>query len=147
VAKFSDVAPTPLPREWTGKYLDGQEKVAALGTVFVIKHVEKNMTATFGPRWEIGVVDMPSGNEWTITLATNPGRDGQMTALAAALASGETVDPVVFAVVGDNKKGNPPYGFRDATADEIAVAMTDRLALGAEGPGDTTQDVEDDVAF
>jgi hypothetical protein len=132
MAKFSDIAPAPAPREWTGQYLDGQEKVAALGTVFVIKHLDKNMTATFGPRWEVGVVDMAGGSEWTITLACNPGRDVQFTALKKALDEGETIDPVVFAIVGDNKKGNPPYGFRDATADEIALAMTDRLALAAE---------------
>lgn len=132
--KFSEVAPAPAPREWQGKYLDGDDKLAAIGTVFDIRHVSKNPVARFGPRWEVGVIDLRSQSEWTITLTCNPGRDAMMAAVAQALSEGEMIDPVVFEIVGENKKGNPPFGFRDATADEIAVALTQSLDLSGQDP-------------
>ena len=143
MAKFSDVAPAPAPREWTGLYLDGKDKAHAVGEVFTIVNLMHNPAATFGPRWEVGVLWHVDGREYTITLATNPGRDAQFRALAAALAEGQSIDPVVFAVVGENKKGNPPYGFVDATAEQIATATQRHLLyeaamIGRDTPPDLT---------
>lgn len=127
MAKFSDVAPAPKPREWLGKYLTSEEKAAAVGSVFQIPFVEYRPNGYNGKaEWDVGVVDARTGTEWTITLTDNPTRHAMFEAVAKALASGETIDPVVFGIVGTNKRGNPPYGFRDATPDEIAAAAAAR---------------------
>ena len=133
MSKFSAIAPAPAPREWTGQYLKHDEKMAALGVVFTIPFIEYKPNGYMGKaEWDVGVVDVASGHEWTITLTDNPTRHGMFEAVSKALAEGQTIDPVVFCEVGKARAGgSAPLGFRDATADEIAQAMTDKLALQA----------------
>ena len=131
MAKFSDVAPAPAPREWQGTYLRKDEKRAALGEVFTITYLEFRPNGYMGKaEWDVGVVHVASEDEWTITLTDNPVRHAMFTALAKALAEGTPIDPVVFCEVGKARAGgSAPLGFRDATADEIGTAMTDRLDI------------------
>lgn len=135
MAKFSDIAPAPPAREWMGKYLNADEKRAAVGEVFRLVYIEFRPTGYQGkPEWDCGIVDAGTGHEWTVTLTDNPRRHAMFEAVAKAIAAGETVDPVVFDIVGTNKRGNPPYGFRDATAEEIAGAVERRRAWNAAHP-------------
>ncbi len=132
MARFSDIAPAPIPRQWDGDYLSGQEKQAAVGAVFTIARVDYKPTGYQGkPEWDVAVVDMAKGGRWTITLGGNPTRDAMFGAIAKAIAAGESIDPVVFDIVGTNRRGNPPYGFRDATPDELAQAQVDRIEWDA----------------
>ncbi len=131
MAKFSAIAPAPAPRTWTGKYLSGDEKAAALGTVFAIPYVEYKPNGYMGKaEWDIGVVDVATDSEWTLTFTDNPVRHGMFTAVSKALAEGETIDPVVFCEVGKARAGgSAPLGFRDATPEEVAEATTERMGI------------------
>lgn len=142
MGKFSDIAPAPAPRTWTGEYLSGQEKQAALGSVMSIRHAEYKPNGYMGKaEWDIGVIalghqaiDAETGEvrdaEYTITFTDNPVRGAMFTAVTKALAEGETIDPVVFCEVGKARAGgNAPLGFRDATPEEVAAATTARMGI------------------
>ena len=142
MGKFSQIAPAPAPREWTGAYLSGAEKQAALGSLFSIRAVYYKANGYMGKaEWDIGVVSLdhqgidPETGEvgeaqYTITLSDNPVRHDMFTAVSTALAEGQTIDPVVFCEVGKARPGgNAPLGFRDATPEEVAAATATRMGI------------------
>lgn len=123
-AKWSDVAGI---REWTAPFLSEDEKRAAVGSVFRLIYLHYDPENMFGARWIVGVIDVASGNRYTIGLRSNPVRDAQFRAAQKALDAGVEIGPVVFLEV-PTRSGQMAYAFADATDDQVNEALNAYLA-------------------
>ena len=119
--KVESYQPTSAP------YVDGPDREPYIGRPCIIKGVQDDPKARYGPRWVVEVAMLDSGEVIALGLAKNAWRDRVMGGIAAALDDGEDIDPVVLFRDADHpgKNGQLPWSFRSATDAEIEAAGID----------------------
>ena len=105
-------------------FVDGSDRDPYIGRPCIIKGVQDDPKARYGPRWVVEVAMLDSGEVIALGLAKNAWRDRVMGGIAAALDDGEDIDPVVLFRddAHPGKNGQLPWSFRSATDAEIEAA-------------------------
>ena len=118
MGRIENYEPTSAP------YVDGADREPYIGRACVIRGVQDDPKARYGPRWVVEVAMLDSGEAVAFGLAKNAWRDRVMGAIMSALDDGEDIDPVVLFrdSAHPGKNGQMPWSFRSATDAEVEAA-------------------------
>jgi hypothetical protein len=141
MTKIEDIAPRR-----SGKYVDAEERALLIGCPLNLVAVDEEPNAQYGPRWLIEAAVVATGEIVLIPLGAttkaivdgksqevdNAGRRAVLSKVAAALAAGDGVDPVIL--FRDGTGPSAPWVFRSATDDEIAEPAAPDFPVEADAP-------------
>lgn len=121
MATLASVVPSPADR---GTYVDGEERTRLAGVPLILRRIDYEPAARFGPRWVVSVAIVETGEIVAIGLKANPTRDTIMAAIKAHLLddTAEPIGPVVLEKVPTAGGESEVWTFRDATADDVTPA-------------------------